>query len=61
MVPLLLAFGVVVVVTLLLGWREYVGDSLMGGYSGRDKGAMAKLCDGPPTFVNLDVLDQHRP
>ena len=22
---------------------------------------MAKLCDGPPTFANLDVLDQHRP
>ncbi len=22
---------------------------------------MAKLCDGPPTFANLDVLDQHNP
>lgn len=22
---------------------------------------MAKLCDGPPTFVNLDVLDQQTP
>lgn len=22
---------------------------------------MAKLCDGPPTFANLDVLDQHKP
>lgn len=22
---------------------------------------MAKLCDGPPTFANLDVLDQMRP
>ena len=22
---------------------------------------MAKLCDGPPTFTNLDVLDQHKP
>ena len=22
---------------------------------------MGKLCDGPPTFVNLDVLEQHNP
>ena len=22
---------------------------------------MAKLCDGPPTFGNFDLLDQHRP
>jgi hypothetical protein len=22
---------------------------------------MGKLCDGPPSFMNLDLLDQHRP
>ena len=46
MVRLLFAIGVVMVVTLPFIWREYVGDSLIGGYSGRDARAMATSCDG---------------
>jgi hypothetical protein len=45
--------AVVAVVGALLLWKEYVGDSLTGGYSAAERRAMARSCEGQADEVTM--------